>query len=68
MALFPESLYEKGFNIELENNTEKLRVGMYIKTGINFARRRDLEGLNSNLIVYSNNFYLSTMIIYLGRC
>jgi hypothetical protein len=40
-----------GVNYESENNQICSRVGTYIKTSINYIRRRDLEGLNSHLVI-----------------
>ena len=39
------------FLLELESNTKKSRVGVYISKTINYVRRTDLEGLDSNLII-----------------
>ena len=41
-----------GVNYESENNQICSRVGTYIKTSINYIRRRDLEGLNSHLVIF----------------
>ena len=40
-----------GFNIETENNTSISRVAVYVDTRINYIRRGDLEGFDSNLMV-----------------
>ena len=40
----------QGFNLELEENDLKARVGIYLSTSIKYKRRNDLEGKNSNLI------------------
>ena len=40
-----------GFNIETENNTSVSRVAVYVDTRINYVRRGDLEGFDSNLMV-----------------
>ena len=37
--------------LELENNTTKSRVGFYITKDLNYVRRTDLEGLDSNIII-----------------
>ena len=37
--------------LELELNTKKSRVGVYISKTINYVRRTDLEGIDSNLII-----------------
>lgn len=49
---FPtELLTFKGFEIETETNNLKKRVAVYIKSGIKYKRRSDLEGVNNNLII-----------------
>ena len=49
---FPtELLTFKGFEIETETNNFKKRVAVYIKSGIKYKRRSDLEGVNNNLII-----------------
>jgi exonuclease III len=40
-----------GFEFETENNAIKARVGCYIKSGIKYMRRIDLEGINSHLLI-----------------
>ena len=40
----------KGYNLITENNNVKSRTGLYIKNGIDYSRRSDLEGLNNGLI------------------
>ena len=35
--------------LELKNNTTKSRVGFYITKDLNYVRRTDLEGLDSNI-------------------
>ena len=41
----------KGYNLITENNNVKSRTGLYIKNGIDYSRRSDLEGLNNGLII-----------------
>ena len=41
----------KGYNLITEKNNVKSRTGLYIKNGINYSRRSDLEGLNNGLII-----------------
>lgn len=49
---FPtELLTFMGFEIETEINDYKKRVAIYIKSGIKYKRRIDLEGENNNLII-----------------
>ena len=40
-----------GFNLELENNSEKSRTCIYVSNKIKYRRRPDLEGINSNVII-----------------
>ena len=42
---FPSYIYES------ENNTTKSRVGCYVNSKLSYARRADLEGLNSHLVI-----------------
>ena len=41
-----------GLAIETENNITLSRVAVYLNNRISYIRRRDLEGVNSNLLVY----------------
>ena len=40
-----------GYAIETENNCTKKRVCIYIKNGITYSRRQELEGQNNHLII-----------------
>ena len=40
-----------GYSIEVEKNTKTARVGFYINNKVNYLRRKDLEGDDSNLII-----------------
>ena len=40
-----------GFAIETENNNTLSRVAVYLDNRISYIRRRDLEGVNSNLLI-----------------
>ena len=44
-------LMTSGYRLELESNSIKSRVGFYITKNLNYIRRNDLEGLNSNVII-----------------
>ena len=47
---FPERILNSGkYTLELELNDEKKRVGIYIKNGISYTRRCDLEAPNISL-------------------
>ena len=40
-----------GYRLEIEQNLIKARVGFYVSKSVNYVRRTDLEGINSNLII-----------------
>jgi hypothetical protein len=46
-----ELLSSKGFKIKTEINNYKKRAANYVKSGIKYKRRADLEGVNNNLII-----------------
>ena len=46
-----KELETSNYSLELETNTEKSRVGFYISKKLNYVRREDLEGINSNVII-----------------
>ena len=49
---FPtEILSFPGYSIEVESNDVKSRVAIYVSDKLKFERRKDLEGINSNLMV-----------------
>ncbi len=39
------------FNYESEINNVKSRVGMYIRSKINYVRQTELEGINSHIVI-----------------
>ena len=41
----------KNYNLEVENNSIKARCCIYIRGGISYVRRDDLEGVDSNLVI-----------------
>ena len=41
----------KGYSLITENNDVKQRTGIYIRNGINYIRRSELEGQNNGLII-----------------
>ena len=45
------SLDTSKFNLEVENNSSKTRVGCYVNNEIKYLRRNDLEGADSNLVI-----------------
>ena len=46
-----KELETSNYSLELETNTVKSRVGFYISKKLNYVRRKDLEGINSNVII-----------------
>ena len=56
-----------GYNIELELNNEKKRVGFYIRKDLNYIRRKDLEKENSHVVIIDVKSSLSLRIITLYR-
>ena len=40
------------YRLEIEQNDTKARVGFFMPINLSYARRTDLEGINSNLIIY----------------
>ena len=41
----------KGYSLLVEKNVVKSRTGMFIKDGIKFTRRNELEGIDSGLVI-----------------
>ena len=41
----------KDFVLELENNSVKARTGIYLSNSINYKRKSELEGIDSNLLI-----------------
>ena len=41
----------RGYSIEVETNKYKLRTCTYIKNGISYKRRKDLEGSNNHIVI-----------------
>ena len=46
-----KELETSNYSLELEVNIVKSRVGFYVSKKLNYIRRSDLEGVNSNLII-----------------
>ena len=40
-----------GYNLEVENNSVKSRCCTYVRSGIPYVRRSDLEGMDNNLVI-----------------
>ena len=66
---FNSSLLEfGGYSLEVETNSLKSRTAIYIKNGIRYNRRYDLEGNNSHLVIIDVKAEVDTRIINLYRC
>ena len=46
----PSMLTIKNYRLEVETNSVKKRVGVYVMNGIKSIRRNDLKGVDSNLL------------------
>ena len=50
-SMDPKILAVKDFVLELENNSVKARTGIYLSNCINYKRKSELEGIDSNLLI-----------------
>ena len=57
----------KGFSFEVESNSKKARVGLYIKNNISYKRREDLEGKDLHLLIIDVNGSQKCRIINIYR-
>ena len=65
---YPENtLNFKNYNLELESNTVKKRVGIYVNTKINYTRRTDLETEDLHLIIIDVHLEHDLRIINIYR-
>ena len=52
LSNFPVNILNCGnYTVELENNTEKRRVGIYLHKDIKYIRRFDLEKLDRHIVI-----------------
>ena len=56
-----------GYNLEIEKNSTKSRVGIYVSNAISYVRRTDLEGTDSNIIIIDLEGKIKTRIINVYR-
>ena len=49
--LLKEFLDLTSVSYEKKNNSTKARVGVYVSNDLNYTRRSDLEGSNSNILI-----------------
>ena len=54
-------LFFPGYYIEIENNTGIARTAIYISNIIEYQRRVDLEGEDSNMIIFMNSNVIKTL-------
>ena len=45
------------YSLICETNCVKARIGIYVRTSVNFLRRMDLEHENNGLIILELNFF-----------
>ena len=48
-----------GYGVKVECNSEKSRTVMYISSKIDYIRRRDLEGTDSNMVIIDLKVYVA---------
>ena len=56
-----------GFSIEVESNSENSRAAIYVSSNIDYIRRGDLEGTDSNLIIIDLKGSMNLRIININR-
>ena len=65
--LCEKTLTTMNYSIELEQNDNKKRVGMYIKNNLNYKRRKNLEEKNNHLVVIDVKLEVNYRIINVYR-
>ena len=56
-----------GFSVEVESNSENSRAAIYVSSNIDYIRRGDLEGTDSNLIIIDLKGSMNLRIINIYR-
>ena len=56
-----------GYSLEIESNDVKARAGIYVKNGIEYLRRNELEGLNNGLVIIDLNLKINYRLINVYR-
>ena len=65
---FPKRILNcNGYNLKLEMNSTKKRVGIYIKNGVNYTRRSDLELENYHVVIIDKHSTRPLRLINLYR-
>ena len=62
-----ENLKIRGYTLEVEENDEKMRIASYIKNGLHYRRRHDLEEKNRHLMIIDIETNPQTRIITIYR-
>ena len=65
--LNPRELFMSNYNLELEENSSKSRVGFYVSKSISYVRRKELEGVDSNIIIIDLDGDLDIRLINVYR-
>ena len=56
-----------GYGVEVESNSENSRTAMYISSKIDYIRRSDLEGTDSNLVIVDLKGSMNIRLINIYR-
>ena len=62
-----DQLSISGYSLELEKNSIKSRVGLYISKSLKYVRRIDLEGQDSNIVVIDLDRVVKSRVINVYR-
>ena len=63
-----EILTFKGYGLEMEKNSTKLRSGIYIRDSISYTRRTDLEEENTHVVIIDiNDRKKHELLIYIAH-
>ena len=62
-----DQLSISGYSLELEKNSIKSRVGLYISKSLKYVRRIDLEGQDSNIVVIDLDGVVKSRVINVYR-
>ena len=62
-----DQLSISGYSLELEKNSIKSRVGLYISKSLKYVRRIDLEGHDSNIVIIDLDGVVKSRVINVYR-
>ena len=68
LNFFESLLSIKNYRLEVETNSVKKRVGVYVMNGIEAIMRNDLEGVDSNLLILDIRGEQNFRLINVFRC